>query len=71
MAAMNPITRIRKVVLDMTQAQFAVAAGVSQPTVSRWETGELSPSLDEMRCIRELAQARGIGWDDSWLFEAA
>lgn len=68
---MNPIARIRKAVLNLSQAEFAVAAGVSQPTVSRWERGELSPSLDEMRRIRDLAKTRGVDWDDSWLFEAA
>lgn len=68
---MNPMARIRKHVLKMSQAQLAAVAGVTQPTVSRWETGELSPSLNEARQIRELAKARGLAWNDSWLFETA
>lgn len=52
----------------MTQAEFAAVAGVGQATVSRWETG-VSPSLDEMRAIRNAARERGLTWDDSWFFD--
>lgn len=32
--------------------------GVSQATISRWESGSLAPSEDEQAAIRELLQAR-------------
>lgn len=68
---MKPIERIRKEVFDLTQAAFAEVAGVTQPTVSRWENGEWEPNLDELENIRKAAQARGIHWEDSWFFERA
>lgn len=35
----------------LTQAQFAVAAGVETPTVSRWESGEFLPTNDKFDAI--------------------
>ena len=66
---MNPLTHIRKNVFGHTQADFADALGVSQSTISRWEKGELCPSLEEMRVIRDLATKRDLGWSDLWFFE--
>lgn len=52
-ALMSPIEHIRKTVLGLSQAQFAEIAGVKQSTVSRWERGELSPSIREVgRVVR-------------------
>ncbi|NEU14632.1 helix-turn-helix domain-containing protein [Methylobacterium sp. BTF04] len=67
---MKPLAHIRKNVLDLSQAEFARIAGVSQGTVSRWEKGELSPSLPELLLIRAAAKARSPNWDDCWLFDA-
>mgnify|MGYP000563134573 CR=1 FL=1 len=65
---MNQIKHIRKRVFQLNQSQFALVAGVKQPTVSRWEKG--TPlSLDEARRIRDAAIAGGLLWDDSWFFE--
>jgi transcriptional regulator with XRE-family HTH domain len=66
---MSAIRHIRREVFKATQAEFAALAGVTQASVSRWETGG-SPSLDEMQAIREAAGARGIKWNDAWFFEA-
>ena len=66
---MGPIEHIRKTVLKATQADLGAIAGVTQATVSRWESGEFGPSLDEMTRIRSEAIARGILWDDAWFFE--
>lgn len=65
---MNAMKNIRKNVFSVTQAEFAAIAGVTQATVSRWESG-IAPSLSEMQSIRAAAYERGINWDDSWFFE--
>lgn len=60
---MSPIERIRKSVLGLSQAQFAAIAGVRQSTVSRWETGELSPSIREVGRIVRAAGGK-VSADD-------
>lgn len=60
--------RIRKDILKINQAEMAAIAGVRQATVSRWESGSLEPSRDQMQAIREEALRRGIEWDDAWFF---
>lgn len=66
---MSALRRIRKDVLSLSQAEIAALVGVSQGTVSKWENGELAPSLSEMAVIRSEALARGIDWNDEWFFE--
>lgn len=71
-ASMNAVEHIRKRVFKLKQAPFAALAGVSQPTVSRWEEDSLpgsQPSRDEMDRIRSAAHERGLPWDDSWFFQ--
>jgi len=66
---MNSIRYIRKVVFpNISQGELAKITGTTQATVSRWESGELSPNLSEMQLIRDSAQARGIEWDDALFF---
>jgi transcriptional regulator with XRE-family HTH domain len=65
---MNAIRHIRSHVFALTQAEFAIVAGVTQATVSRWEAG-VAPSLDDLRSIRTAALERGLEWNDSWFFE--
>ena len=67
---MLPIEHIRKNVFDMSQAAFAEVAGVSQPTVSRWEKGEWEPNRDDLERIRRAAITAGKAWKDSMFFEA-
>ncbi|MCK1585463.1 helix-turn-helix transcriptional regulator [Bradyrhizobium sp. 168] len=67
---MSALRFIRKDVLSLSQAELAAVAEVSQGTVSKWEAGELTPSLDEMSRIRTAAIARGVDWDDRWFFDA-
>jgi len=43
-------------------------AQVSQATVSRWENGEGSPSLENIIALRQAAARKGIAWDHEWLF---
>lgn len=69
---MNAVEFIRTKVFKLTQAPFAVIAGVSQPTVSRWEAPDNAgsePSRDEMDRIRSAAKTRGLDWNDSWFFQ--
>jgi DNA-binding transcriptional regulator YiaG len=63
------IAHIRTKVFRMSQQAFADLAGVRQPTVSRWELGELHPNRESMRRIREAALAGCKPWDDRWFFE--
>lgn len=67
---MNAVEYIRTKIFDVKQAPFAEVAGVSQATVSRWESKIGSePSRDEMERIRSAAIARRLPWDDSWFFQ--
>lgn len=68
MRCMNAIRHIRKNVFRLKQQEFAAIAGVQQSTVSRWERGEASPSLDEMAAIRTAAKDRRIKWNDGLFF---
>lgn len=66
---MSALRHIRKTVLKLSQAEIAALVGVSQGTVSKWENGELSPSLEEVSALRAEAQRRSLAWDDRWFFE--
>ncbi|MGX5719887.1 helix-turn-helix domain-containing protein [Shinella zoogloeoides] len=65
---MSTMKHIRTKVFELTQAEFASLAGVTQASVSRWEKG-VAPSLDEMKAIRRAAEERNIEWDDKFFFE--
>jgi DNA-binding transcriptional regulator YiaG len=66
---MHPIEHIRKRIFDVSQTVFGEIAGTTQASVSRWESGEQHPDLNEMERIRAAARERGIAWDDRWFFE--
>lgn len=68
---MNTIQHIRTKVFGVTQAAFAELAGVSQPTVSRWESDDRrgsEPTREEMDNIRRAARDRGLAWSDELFF---
>ncbi|MDX1240388.1 helix-turn-helix domain-containing protein [Sinorhizobium medicae] len=67
---MNTIAHIRKSVLKVSQSELADVAGTKQATVSRWETNQLSPDLEQLKSIREEVLRRGLDWDDAWFFSA-
>lgn len=69
MHGMRPIEHIRRNVFGLKQGPFAEIAGTTQPSVSRWERGELAPDQQEMARIRDAARLRGIAWDDRLFFE--
>lgn len=66
---MSVVAHIRKHILGLTQAEFGAIAGAGQGVVSRWEKGELSPDLNQLRAIREEVLRRGLFWEDRWFFE--
>ena len=66
---MNPMLRIRKDVLGLTQAEMAALADTTQATVSRWEKGGLEPDREHLSRIRAEAERRAIAWDDAWFFQ--
>lgn len=67
---MHPIKRIRLKVFGLKQDEFALLAGVTQGTVSRWERGDLEPNRVQLAKIRDAAAARGLSLSDSWFFES-
>ena len=66
---MNSIQHIRKNILRMTQGEMATAANVSQATVSRWESGELEPSIGEAAHILADAKRRGASLSPDDFFQ--
>lgn len=40
--------------VDMSQAEFAKAVGVSAPTIYNWEAGKSEPSLSQLRQISNI-----------------
>lgn len=66
---MTPIEHIRKNVFGLSQTSFAEIAGTTQPSVSRWENGELEPDREALARIRSAAQARGLNLKDCMFFE--
>lgn len=66
---MNVWHHIRKQSFGLSQTEFADILSVHQSTVSRWEHGDLTPSVRELAIIRSLAKERGIEWSDEWLFD--
>jgi transcriptional regulator with XRE-family HTH domain len=70
-ANMNTMARIRKQLFRETQSAFGAIARTSQATVSRWETGELDPTLDQLCRIRAEARRRRLPWKDAWFFQTS
>lgn len=68
---MNPILHIRRSVLRITQGDMGRIAGVSQATISRWESGRNEPSLEHLRRIRAEVRRRRLSWDERWLYDAS
>ncbi|MBN9472293.1 MAG: helix-turn-helix transcriptional regulator [Bosea sp.] len=68
---MQTIERIRRDIFGLKQSEFAEIAGTSQGTVSRWESGESCPGLDQLQQIRTAAVERGLPWDDALFFDAS
>lgn len=46
--------KLHRTTLSMTQADLAEAIGVRQPTVFRWEKGQMEPRRDHKRKLAEV-----------------
>lgn len=57
---MSEIASIRKQ-LGLSQAEFARRLGVTQSTVSRWETGEIPVRERDVLAARQLSSAPRTG----------
>lgn len=68
---MNEMCLIRKKVLGISQREMAALAGVTQATVSRWESGAWEPNRDELARIRAEAKRRDPKWNDALFFTAS
>jgi transcriptional regulator with XRE-family HTH domain len=66
---MHPIERIRCELFKTTQKRFGAIAGVTQATVSRWESGDFEPTREQLGRIRNEARSLRLAWDDAWFFE--
>jgi hypothetical protein len=67
--AMTPWEHIRRNVFRCTQYEMAAIAGVSQGTISKWESGTQTPLATALGNIRRAARQRAVPWDDRWFFE--
>lgn len=65
----NVLARIRKDVFGLTQRELAIVAGTRQATVSRWETGALEPSRDQIQAILNKAAELGLSLSASDFFD--
>ncbi|MGA1197401.1 MAG: helix-turn-helix domain-containing protein [Candidatus Latescibacterota bacterium] len=54
--------------LGFTQVALAERLGVPQPTVARWESGQVSPCADYIGAMCDLGRVKGI--DPSFFFPA-
>lgn len=63
---MSRIQQIRAS-LGLTQLGFAEAIGVSQGTVSRWESDEMAISTDSWRAVKSAVLKARKPWRDSWI----
>ena len=66
MGTNNRFKHLRAEVLGLSQMALAEAIGVSQATVSRWETGDLEPGFSD---IRKLVKTYGHKISLKKLFE--
>lgn len=55
--------------LGLTQGQLATVVRKTQPTVCRWEKGDLDPDRADLQRIRTYAASQNIEWDDRWFFD--
>jgi repressor LexA len=46
--------------LGLNQSAFALKVGVSQPTVSRWESGKDDPDFESLRTLAALAGCKNV-----------
>jgi hypothetical protein len=60
---------LRTEVFQTTQEVFGGIAGRSSPVVSRWESGDVAPGLDEILRLRAAAIKLGLPWHDPYVLD--
>ena len=70
MPDMNTCKSIRKST-GKSQADFAIGINRSQASVSRWERGDSSPTLEDLRAMHRYLSHLGVAWNDEWIFPEA
>jgi transcriptional regulator with XRE-family HTH domain len=65
---MSALRQIRMSVFNVSQAEMASVVGVSQATISRWESGQFEPDRKHLENIRKEAFCRGLSWSDTSFF---
>jgi len=44
----------RRIELNLTMAEVAKKVGVSEATISRWESGDTAPSMDKLKALAKI-----------------
>jgi len=63
------MSHIRSQIFGSSLEVMGTIAGTSASTVSRWESGELVPGIEEIKRLRTFAISHGLAWRDSLIFE--
>lgn len=63
---MSVSTLIKKTRMEciLSQDQFAKELGVTQITITRWETGKSTPNYSTMKRLLEYCRKRGVDTTD-------
>ena len=67
---METVKTIRTL-LGYSQTVFARSLGVAQASISRWELGKNSPTLDDICNMRRLVESSGNEWKHDYTREMA
>jgi len=56
----SDVQKIRKIIFNMTQNEFAIVLNISLPTLRSWEQGTRKPSDSALRLLQLLSAKPGI-----------
>jgi len=64
------MSAIRSNTFGCTLEVMGTIAGTATSTVSRWESGELVPGIEEIKRLRGFAALHGLAWRDELIFDS-